>query len=560
MSANKYMYNALLTENVTKTYKHATNSADNEINSEAKVIAERLEIDDRVNVLAKSEAFITLKDHKENFEKKLPCRLINPAKPQLGVASKEILESVTEPLRSHVNLWKNTHAVIDWFNGIQNPRECSFVVFDIVEFYPSISEELLKSALEHASSNALTRKSNVDIMMHARKSLLFAGVRAWMKKDKDEIFDVTMGSHDGAEACELVGAFILSKLVPIFGKENVGLYRDDGLAILRKANGHRADRVRKDVIEAFRKLGLRITIDTNMKAVNFLDITMNIATGIYKPYRKPNDTPLYVNTKSNHPPSVIKSIPVGVNKRLVSISCTKEVLEQARPLFADALRASGHASELSFPDEDQPAPAAGSRPKKRNRDRRVIWFNPPYSASVATGIGARFLSLIQKHFPKGSKMHKLFNRNTVKISYSCMPNMARLIKAHNKRVLHPPTPDKDCNCRIKNSCPLEGKCQADNVIYQAMVSDDTRNAKVYTGMSAPPFKARYSYHLTTLRHDRYENSTELSKHVWSMKRDNRHYVIDWKIRDRATSFDNTCICMWPLHYREVSHPRNRRPH
>ena len=182
-----------------------------------------------------------------------------------------------------------------------------------------------------------------------------------MKKDKDEIFDVTMGSHDGAEACELVGAFILSKLVPIFGKENVGLYRDDGLAILRNANGHRADRVRKDVIEAFRKLGLRITIDTNMKAVNFLDITMNIATGIYKPYRKPNDTPLYVNTKSNHPPSVIKSIPVGVNKRLVSISCTKEVFEQARPLYADALRASGHASELSFPDEDQPAPAVVPR-------------------------------------------------------------------------------------------------------------------------------------------------------------------------------------------------------
>ena len=51
--------------------------------------------------------------------------------------------------------------------------------------------------------------------------------------------------------------------------------------------------------------------------------------------------------------------------------------------------------------------------------------------------------------------------------------------------------------------------------------------------------ARYSNHLTTLRHDRYENSTELSKHVWSMKRDNRQYVIDWKIRDTATSFDNT---------------------
>ena len=196
---------------MSQTYKHATDSADNEINSEAKVIAERLEIDDRVNVLAKSEAFITLKDHKENFEKKFPCRLINPAKPQLGVVSKEILESVSEPLRSHVNLWKNTHAVNDWFNGIQNPRECSFVVFDIVEFYPSISEELLKSALEHASSNALTRKSNVDIVMHARKSLLFAGGRAWMKRTKTRFLMLPWDRMMGRKPASWLALLLSSK-------------------------------------------------------------------------------------------------------------------------------------------------------------------------------------------------------------------------------------------------------------------------------------------------------------------------------------------------------------
>ena len=50
-------------------------------------------------------------------------------------------------------------------------------------------------------------------------------------KDYKNLFDVTMGSYDGAEVCELVGLFILKHLGEKFGKENIGLYRDDGLAM-----------------------------------------------------------------------------------------------------------------------------------------------------------------------------------------------------------------------------------------------------------------------------------------------------------------------------------------
>ena len=59
--------------------------------------------------------------------------------------------------------------------------------------------------------------------------------------------------------------------------------------------------------------------------------------------------------------------------------------------------------------------------------RKVTWFNPPYSKKV----GQKFLKLIDKHFPVGCKLRKVFNRNMVKVSYSCMPSMGSIIKQHN---------------------------------------------------------------------------------------------------------------------------------
>ena len=76
------------------------------------------------------------------------------------------------------------------------------------------------------------------------QSLVFCDGDLWVKKSGAE-FDATMGSFDGAEICELVGLYLLHHLAKIFGKEAVGLYRDDGLAILRNASGPDAERVRK---------------------------------------------------------------------------------------------------------------------------------------------------------------------------------------------------------------------------------------------------------------------------------------------------------------------------
>ena len=112
--------------------------------------------------------------------------------------------------------------------------------------------------------------------MHARKSLLFCDGDLWAKKSRAE-FDVTMESFDGAEVCKLVGLYLLHHLAKIFCKESVGLYRDDGLAILRNASAPDADRMRKKVTEFFQYHQLKVTVETNLIQKDFLNVTQILA-------------------------------------------------------------------------------------------------------------------------------------------------------------------------------------------------------------------------------------------------------------------------------------------
>ena len=81
-------------------------------------------------------------------------------------------------------------------------------------------------------------------------------------------FDVTMGSYDGAEVCELVGIYILSILAKRIDKKSTGLYRDDGLIILSKCDGPTTDRIKN----IFKQIGFKIDIKTNLKEVDVLDV------------------------------------------------------------------------------------------------------------------------------------------------------------------------------------------------------------------------------------------------------------------------------------------------
>ena len=245
----RVQYEQLLHENSSRHYKTAEEDAYDKINEEAQVITNKLYIADRMDVMARSKSFITLKDHKENFENSLPCRLINPAKSEMGRISKQILDDINSKLKRELDLtlWKNSAAVISWFQSIEMKEICSFVSFDIVEFYPSISEYILRRAIRFAIDHVKITDKEVAIIHYSRKSLLFSKDRAWVKKEGLGLFDVAMGNFDGAEVCKLVGIFALSQLPKQYDRRSIGLYRDDGLVVFKGTSGSKADRIKKDI-------------------------------------------------------------------------------------------------------------------------------------------------------------------------------------------------------------------------------------------------------------------------------------------------------------------------
>ena len=85
-----------------------------------------------------------------------------------------------------------------------------------------------------------------------------------------------MGSFDGAEVCKLVGIYMLCFLAKLINKNDCGLYRDEGLLILRNINGQQIDQMRKNIIKIFKVTDFAIGVETNLKIVDFLDIAFNL--------------------------------------------------------------------------------------------------------------------------------------------------------------------------------------------------------------------------------------------------------------------------------------------
>ena len=459
----------------------------------------------------------------------------------MGIISKKILDRVNSKVRAttNVNQFRNTQAAIDWFRGIRDKPSHQFIVFDIESFYPSITEDLLARSLDYASQFDTITDDERDIIMHARKSFLFSSNKAWIKQnpadpDSSDSFDVTMGSYDGAEICDLVGLYLLSDLSNHFGNQ-IALYRDDGIAAI-KASNKEVENAKKKICSIFRNHNLKITIEANKKVVNYLDVTFNLNNSTFQPYTKPGHTITYVHRLSNHPPSVIKNIPEAVNRRLSSIASNEDVFKKAVPPYQEAIDKSGYSYKLSY------NPTPNRTPRPRNRQRKIIWFNPPFSSNVSTDIGRRFLKIISESFPRGSKLFKIFNRNTVKLSYSCMPSIGSIIKSHNRKIISNscPTmrPTFGCNCNEPANCPLPGECTTPNVVYQATITHaNDQEGKTYVGCTNTSFKTRYRNHMSdfNLAH---RKGTELSKYYRQLKREGITPIVRWSILSKADPYSN----------------------
>ena len=188
---------------------------------------------------------------------------------------------------------------------------------------------------------------------------------------------------------------------------------------------------------------------------------------------------------------LLKIWPKEFKKRLSDISSNEELFNQEAPIYQEALNKCGYSFNLKFnPERSNPENAT-----KRQRKRKMIWFNPPFAMNVKTPIGRKFIQLVKDTFKKSNPLSKIFNKNTLKVSYKTTPNMKQIITSHNvskiKEEVKEKVEEKLCSCpkSKKEACPLKGECLKDCIIYQATVTHtNTGHKETYIGMTQNSFK------------------------------------------------------------------------
>ena len=292
--------------------------------------------------------------------------------------------------------------------------------FDIKEFYPSISEDILRNALIWAKNTVpdyLKEQCDSDLILAARKSILVFDTEIWTKKSG--YFDVTMGCPDGAEVAELVGLYLIKKLTDqnIVKSNTLGLYRDDGILALSSKSGRNHEKIKSQISSFFKSEGFQIEFSPVDSFVDYLDVRLHV-NKTHESYHKPNSDKVYVHNLSNHPPTVLKNIQANTELRLTKLNSNEKLFKNNADFYSKILAKSGHKSALNYQKDLENT----RKVKKHKRpNTRTTWFNPPWNCELKTNLGKKFLNLIQKHSLKENTYW--LSARTTKLSYSTTNNV-----------------------------------------------------------------------------------------------------------------------------------------
>ena len=135
-------------------------------------------------------------------------------------------------------------------------------------------------------------------------------------------------------------------------------------------------------------MGLKIEISSNLKIVNFSDVTVNLNENSYKLFSKTNVIPTCINVSSNHPESIVKQIPNAINIRINRLS-SENIFNNHKEFYNEALHNSGYKNELKHLEVNRHHKNRGnnignndnnmdnkiSKNINKNRCRNIIWFN-----------------------------------------------------------------------------------------------------------------------------------------------------------------------------------------
>ena len=133
----------------------------------------------------------------------------------------------------------------------------------------------------------------------------------------------------------------------------MGLYRDDGLLITYYLQ--QTDRIQKKIISIFKNIDFKIEMVTNPTEVDFLDVTFNLESNTYRPYKKPIDKLIYIDVSSNHPPQIKKQLTKIISDRLSRNSSNGDTFKNTKLEYEKAPKKSGHTTKLTYtpPDHEQ---------------------------------------------------------------------------------------------------------------------------------------------------------------------------------------------------------------
>ena len=283
----------------------------------------------------------------------------------------------------------------------------------------------------------------------------------------------------------------------------------------------------------------------NLTVVDYLDITLDLKTGLHAPYMKPNDVKNYVHKMSNHPPAVLKNIPKNINDRLCKLSSNEEIFQNAIPPYQEALDRAGYSYKLRFYQTNN-----NSNKNNRTRTRNCVYWNPPFTKNVKTNLIAEFLKIVRS-FPQHNVLKPMINTNKIKASYRTVPNMASQVSRKNGRVLKqrvaPPPPTCNCQRSRKPNCPVPGKCTITDVCYRCkIVRGDNHKCESYVGQTSRNIKKRIGEHLGDARRYRPGKSegSRLSHYIGDLFFNDIPHTLNWSILAQKPSYSpvgNFCM-------------------
>ena len=129
-------------------------------------------------------------------------------------------------------------------------------------------------------------------------------------------------------------------------------------------------------------------MECNLKVINYLEVTLGLNDGSYRPYRKPNDETHYIHIHRS--PTIYNQATSTVHQNtLITLPSSKDIFYERETYYEQRLTACGYNKKLTY--QQQGENIENIRNIGENRKCNIIWFNQLYSKSLKTNIGKYFL-------------------------------------------------------------------------------------------------------------------------------------------------------------------------